>query len=277
MSRASALEINNCKSELGFGPLEDCGSQTVGNREQIIRFADFVQSPSLRSSGKGVLPAYEMKFLVEENLALDVEALIQRDLTPDPHGDPQYGHAYRTTTLYCDTPQFDVFHRVESHKHLKFRLRRYGAEPWVFLERKTKCGQRVRKRRTTARHDELGQLGNPSPPADWNGRWYYEQLRRRELQPVLSVTYVRQAYIGACEQGPLRVTFDRNVCGAPAADWELNQVNDGVPVLAGQVICEFKFQGALPAKFKAVIAALHLTPTSVSKYRHCLRASGLAD
>src|SRR5207253_3200738 len=59
-------------------------------------------------------------------------------LALDPHADPALDNAYHTTSLYCDTAQFEVFHRLGSFKRRKHRLRRYNEIPWIFLERKTK-------------------------------------------------------------------------------------------------------------------------------------------
>jgi hypothetical protein len=70
------------------------------------------------------------------------------------------------------------------------------------------------------------------------------------------------------------LTFDRDIRSRLVNEWVLELPGDGIPVLTGQVVCEFKFRGALPALFKGVIQELALEPTGVSKYRHCLRAAG---
>src|SRR5438270_569717 len=92
------------------------------------------ESPSLGSPGGA--PAYELKFLIGAAQAREVEARARRCLTLDPHGDPALGGAYRTTSLYFDTPTLDVYHRTAAHKGHKLRARRYGSMPCVFLERK---------------------------------------------------------------------------------------------------------------------------------------------
>src|SRR5438105_8753232 len=95
-----------------------------------------LESPSLSSSGNGEGPAFEMKFLLQEPLARAVEACLGGRLPLDPHGDPALGGAYCTTTLYLDTVNLDVYRRTASFKRRKYRLRRYGDEPRIFLERK---------------------------------------------------------------------------------------------------------------------------------------------
>src|SRR5438093_5222453 len=93
------------------------------------------ESPSLLPpSPEG--PAYEMKFLLDTDQVGRVEAWAARHMLPDPHADPALGNAYRTLSLYLDTPALDVYHRVKPYRRRKFRIRRYSEEAIVYLERK---------------------------------------------------------------------------------------------------------------------------------------------
>jgi hypothetical protein len=215
-----------------------------------------------------------MKFLFDESRAREVESRIATCLSPDPHSDPKLRNAYHISTVYCDTPEFDVFHRVGSHRRRKYRLRRYGNQPLVFQERKTKRGERVRKRRATIDDQDVFSLSAFSTDSDWPGHWFHKQMVQRRLEPVCCVQYLRTAFVGAGDEGPLRLTFDRDVRTRLVNDWALPSSVDGIPVLTGQVVCEFKFRGNLPALFKGVIQELALEPTGVSKFRHCFRAAG---
>jgi hypothetical protein len=231
-------------------------------------------SPSLRPWIPGDAPAFEMKFLLDDARARDVESRIAARLSPDPHSDPKLRNAYHISTIYCDTPEFDVFHRVGSYRRRKYRLRRYGNEPLVFLERKTKRGERVRKRRAKIDGCDLSSLSAFSTDPDWPGHWFHKQLVQRRLEPVCNVQYLRTAYVGIGDEGPLRLTFDRDVRTRLVKDWLLPPTVDGIPVLTGHVVCEFKFRGNLPALFKGIIQELALEPTGISKFRHCFRAAG---
>ena len=84
----------------------------------------------------------------------------------------------------------------------------------------------------------------------------------------------RVAFMGETADGPLRLTFDRNIRGVFTAHWCLAGFDGGLPVLSDGVICEFKYRAFLPALFKEIVQAMRLTPTPVSKYRAFLRASG---
>src|SRR4051812_1913036 len=82
-------------------------------------------------------PAYELKFRLTGAEAERIEGWAHQHLTPDPHG---LNGSYHTTSVYCDTTAFDMFHRSSGYRRSKFRMRRYGTAPLVFLERKSKWG-----------------------------------------------------------------------------------------------------------------------------------------
>lgn len=255
-----------------------------------------VCSPSLRGHRAGDLPACEMKFLLDETTALAVEERLRPQLSVDPYsarsGSARSGSAlagsaplrdarpgYHITTLYCDTPGWSVFNRRGRHRLSKFRLRRYDDDSRIFLERKSKRGLCVRKRRSTIEVDRLGGFvaeGFAAEGFTCEGEvWYRNQLIRNQLAPVCLVEYDRTAYCGASVEGPLRLTFDRRLGGVLHNEWSIQPRQSLAPLLAGKVVCEFKFRGALPSLFKAAIAELQLAPCGVSKYRLCVQASGI--
>jgi hypothetical protein len=233
------------------------------------------ESPSLASPQDGVGPAFELKFLVDEARAQEVEAWARGRLALDPHGDPALGGAYGTTSLYFDTPELDVYHRTPGYRRRKFRVRRYGAAAWAFLERKSKWGDRVEKRRTAVPDEELALLARPLSVTTWPGHWFHQGLLTRRLGPACRIAYQRTAYVGACADGPLRLTLDRRVRGALGRDWCVGPPEGTLPLLRGQVILELKFRAALPGPFKELVQAKKLCPSGVSKYRLCREAWGV--
>lgn len=231
-------------------------------------------SPSLTADGTGA-DAYELKFLLGTAQARAVEELARTRLAPDPHGDPARGGAYHTTSLYCDTEQFDVFHRRGPFRRHKHRVRRYGDADRVFFERKSKWGDRVRKLRCAVPAGEVALLGASDATPDWPGHWFHEQLREQALRPACLIAYDRVALVGMGADGPVRVTFDRAVRGIWADTWGLHGAGAGwLPLLDGLVIVEFKYRTTLPTLCKEIVQELRLTPSAVSKYRSFMRASG---
>jgi hypothetical protein len=232
-------------------------------------------SPALMPWKRGDAAAYELKFLLTEGEAQQVESRLAGSLVHDPYSLPELGHAYRISTVYCDTPDFDVFHGVGSLRRRKFRLRTYGPGTEVYLERKTKAGQRVRKKRSIVDEADLPHLSDFQVQEDWEGAWFHRQLLNRRLNPVCCIQYLRTAYVGAGPEGPMRLTFDRNLAGCASKKWLPVADAAPIPFLEGKVVCEFKFRGAMPALFKSAIQELQLAPTGNSKYRHCLVAAAV--
>jgi hypothetical protein len=231
-------------------------------------------SPSLSLAQREAGPAFELKFLLDEQRAEQVEAWARHYLALDPHGDPSLQGAYRTTSVYCDTPQLDVYYRAPWYRSQKFRVRRYGLTPHVFLERKSKRGDRVKKRRSSVPAEQLTALTEPLCLPTWPGYWFHRRLDARRLGPVCQIVYERMAYVGTAPDGPLRLTLDRRIRGVLTDQWALATNDNGLSLLAGQVIVELKFRAALPACFKELVAAIQLVPAKVSKYRLCREAFG---
>jgi hypothetical protein len=261
-------------------PLADSPANRGG--AHILRFdaaslAAVSQSPSLARPVRGSEPAREMKLLLSESQAREVELRLGPLLTLDPHADPAQGNSYRLSILYCDTPKLDVMHRRGRYRLFKFRVRRYGESNQIYLERKSKRGTQVRKRRAAIEMAELACFHEASPPQSWAGSWYHRQVRRNQFSPVCLIQYERVAYFGACGTGPIRLTFDRKVRGTLRADWSLAEPPDSTLLMPDMVVCEFKFRAALPALFKSVLQVLQLTPQGASKYRACLRTCGQAE
>lgn len=242
-----------------------------------------IESPATRSvelispglaGGSGLGAAYELKFRLTPDHAAEVEAWARANLTADAHGDDG---CYRITSVYCDTPHLDVYHRSPRYQRSKFRLRRYDACANVFLERKAKRGDRVRKRRCEIPAEQLEWLRKPVAPADWPGIWFFERVRRRLLQPTACVTYRRMAFFGMDNGIPVRMTLDRDLLGVPASQWHIPHVNHGHALLPDAVLLELKFHVALPPMFRELLQRLPNEPARASKYRRSVALSGVLD
>jgi hypothetical protein len=224
-------------------------------------------SPSLCASGE----AFELKYLLSIDAARRVEAWARDHLRPDPHG---VAGCYHTTSLYCDTPCLDIFHGSPGHRRSKYRVRRYGEGCTAHLERKTKKGDRVRKRRESIPLEVLPAIAGPEDTL--GGLWFHQKVRFHDLRPVCRVAYNRTAFIGTAPEGALRLTLDRDPVGVAARDWALPPLYDGHAFLSESVIVELKFHTALPLLFHRLLAELPANTARASKYRLCLQALGIA-
>src|SRR6266545_1725304 len=157
--------------------------------------ASGLESPSLFGPGGAAdgATAYEVKFLLTEGQVAEVVARVTGKLALDPYADPAMGNAYLITSLYTDTSNFDVFYRTEGYNRDKFRVRRYGHTGPVFVERKTKNGDKVRKHRARINPAEVADLAAPSLNGEWAGEWFHSQLLEKRLQPDAGIEgpYVR--------------------------------------------------------------------------------------
>jgi hypothetical protein len=236
----------------------------------------FELSPSLvdpAAAASAQTDAFELKFHLPTRAADLAEAWARQRLSPDPHG--QAG-TYLTTSLYCDTARLDVYHRSPGFRRNKFRLRRYEQSALVYLERKRREGDRVRKRRHAVPLADVHLFQDAEVPLDWPGLWFFQQMRFRALRPVCRIAYHRTAFQGASPAGPIRLTLDRDVAGVTAADWDVSVVRDGKPLLGGAVVLEMKFRDSLPPLFRELLEQLPPTLGRISKYRLCVEACGLA-
>ncbi len=253
-----------------------------------------MQSPSFsRGNAAGNVAAHELKCVISEEVARQLEQLLGAVMQLDPYAvGTENGH-YTITTLSTDTPEWSCFHRVSGYAKRKYRVRRYGAESIMYLERKSRRGNRVCKQRNTVHLNDLNRLdlALPIPLRDaethcevcsdypveadsrWDGNQFQSEVSARRLLPVCLMNYQRRAWFGHGENGTIRWTLDRQLRGCRRDSWCLDIDADLQPVFGDdQVICEFKFRGVMPVVFKAAIQELQLSPGGFSKFRHCVSA-----
>src|SRR5688500_2493107 len=105
-------------------------------------------SPSILRENREL--ASELKFLITPEVAAGIREWARHKLLPDPYGNGSSRDEYTITSLYFETDLFDVYNRKGSFGRSKFRIRRYGQEDVVYLERKLKTNGLVAKRRSPA-------------------------------------------------------------------------------------------------------------------------------
>jgi hypothetical protein len=222
--------------------------------------------------------ARELKFLVTPECASQLKAWARQHLEADPFASPEMGDAYLTASLYFDTPRFDVFRENGSYGRAKYRVRRYGRDDMVFLERKLKNHQMVVKRRSIVSIADLARLkaGNETD-LDWEGGWFHRRIAMRGLTPVCQVAYQRTARIANTGAGLIRLTIDQDLRAIPAGAPAFDHDKAGVNLLEDALIVEMKFREAMPDLFAKVIEEFGLEPAAISKYKLAVRHLALVD
>ena len=218
--------------------------------------------------------ASELKFVVGRPLAEEIREWARVRLAPDPNANGEWSDGYQITSLYFDTPHFDVFHRKGSFGRSKYRIRRYGAGEVAFLERKLKTRGLVSKRRTIVELEELGRLGDGEPDPDWAGHWYHQRLLARRLKLVCQISYDRTARVAMTGYGPIRLTMDDDIRALAARGLAFNGETQGELLCPNWIIIELKYRLEMPAVFKQLVEEFALNPQPVSKYRLAAVALG---
>jgi hypothetical protein len=214
--------------------------------------------------------ASEIKFVVPRAAGLAIRDWARRRLSADAHGNGEFGDEYRVTTIYFDSPEYDVYHRRRSFGRAKLRIRRYDDREQAFLERKLRRPGMLAKRRTLVNLDALARL-EQSDAADWDGEWFLRRLRLRRLRPVCEIAYHRVAREARIASGSIRLTLDERLRVAAAERPEFGD-GDGIRILEPSMILELKFRAEVPAVFKELVGEFGLQPQAASKYRLGLAA-----
>ncbi len=219
-------------------------------------------------------PVSEIKFPLTAAQAIEIRAWARRELAPDPLAQLDADDCYHTTSLYFDTPAFDVLRRRGSYARSKYRVRRYGASGELFLERKMKHRDVVRKWRTRVPVEDLSLLAESHSPK-WSGRWFRRRLCARALRPVCEISYRRLARVGLSETGqPIRLTLDDQLKATRVEGLSFAAPGSADALPQIQAILELKFQRQIPAVFTRLIETFGLAPSPVSKYRSAAVALG---
>jgi hypothetical protein len=218
--------------------------------------------------------AREIKFVIDTSLASEIQEWMRANLEPDENGTGPFGDEYATSSLYFETPKFDVFHRRGSYGRSKYRIRRYGLADSMFLERKFRTDRLLAKRRTSVPLTDFSYLEANEGDPEWAGYWFHRRLLVRQLHPLLQLSYDRTARLGASGTGPVRMTIDFNLRVLPLPDRAFLP-GTGFPMLEGQNIVELKYRVALPGLFKQLVERFKLKTQPVSKFRAGLAALGL--
>jgi len=212
--------------------------------------------------------AREIKFLLPRALADQVRQWIRSRLHADPHAGGEEGDRYRITSLYFDTPHFDVFRQQGSTGRCKYRIRRYDTAPMVFLERKLRTSKLLTKRRSLVPITDLDHLQSDRIDPAWHAAWFHRRLQLRALSPICQISYLRTARVSMTPRGPIRVTLDEELRAQPQNQLAFELSSTSADVLPGRLVLELKFLMQMPALFKELVGEFRLRPQRFSKYRH---------
>lgn len=219
--------------------------------------------------------ASEIKFVLDAATAEFVRAWARERLVPDPNASGLLRDSYEVTSLYFDTPNYDVFHRRGSQRYSKYRVRRYGGET-IFFERKLKARGNLAKRRTQVLLPDVARLSQPVSAKDWAGRWFETRVAGHRLGPVCQITYERTARVLMTTSGPIRLTLDEGIRALPMHGIKFHE-HSASKRITDLVVLELKYRRDLPVLFRELVGQFKLNPHPFSKYRAAVQVLGIVS
>ena len=214
---------------------------------------------------------HEEKYIIDYRQYAILRSRCMEALMPDPHG--QNG-TYVISSIYYDDPLNNaLYEKLDGlPKHSKFRVRTYDFSDRVInLERKDKNGIMTHKLAAKISREQIPYLiGTASDLSAFSGQAkdLATQIQGKELRPVVTVRYTRDAFLFAGTD--FRLTFDTQLEAiAPEVESLLNPHFSGIPVLDGNsVIMEIKYGAHLPTIARK-LTDISCKQLSVSKYALC--------
>ncbi len=220
---------------------------------------------------------FELKYLVSVAQRDALRTALAENMAPDPHGE---AGCYRVTSLYVDSPDRLCFWaKVEGIKYRrKVRLRVYGAgaagdDTPVMAEIKQRINRTVQKRRlelpcAAALRLCAGEM--PGGLADARDRQVAAEIcflaSSLRLEPAVTITYLREAWLGSRYEPGLRLTFDSCLaCRAPEHLLDPNAPAHGF-LAEGQAVMEVKVNEAVPLWLVHLLARHDCRLRRISKY-----------
>jgi hypothetical protein len=213
---------------------------------------------------------HELKIVLSTEDAGGVQKWAQARLEPDAFAASDA--SYLVHTLYLDSRALDIYNRTWDEDGTKYRIRRYGTERVIWLERKRRKKTVVSKLRAPWSLDRLSEiLEGDREFNDWPGTFKKEILVRR-LLPRLLVSYPRHAWNAGDRS---RLTMDWTVDARIPSNGDPFLL-DTEPVSVSQgVILELKYDDRRPAVFEELLRFLGRESESFSKYSRGVEATGL--
>jgi hypothetical protein len=228
------------------------------------------------------LQRLELKYIIREELALQVRDFVSSYLVIDEYGATMENLSYPVHSLYLDSNDLCIYWgTINGNKNrYKLRLRFYADKPEapVFFEIKRRMNEAILKQRGAVKRASVSEiLAGHFPSSNMliqpdNGKHlvavqrFCELMLQNHASPKAHVAYSREAWVSQ-ENNAIRVTLDRDVrcCPEPTARLASDMENPAKP-FGSNVVLELKFTGRFPAWFRDLAHVFGLVQCSAAKY-----------
>ena len=224
---------------------------------------------------------FELKYVVNEELALQIRdfARCHLDLDENSIGKPDF--SYPVHSLYLDSDALLTYWNTINgdRNRFKLRIRFYNENPEtpVFFEIKRRVNNCIKKQRAGVRREAVSRVLAGHVPHAANIlskdakhvfalQEFVRLAQRVEARPKLHVAYRREAYMPR-EDNSARLTLDRDVRSEPDPAARLStRMRNPRLTWDKAVILELKFTNRFPRWFAELVRVFNLQPSGAAKY-----------
>ena len=233
---------------------------------------------------------FELKYLVEEDMALRVRDFVRSYLSFDEYSVGKPNFSYPVHSLYLDSDDLKLYWETINgiKNRYKLRLRYYDTNPKspVFFEIKRRMNNCIMKQRGGVRqqyvpyllsghlpHEE--HLLSKAPKQMVALQRFCELMNSVHAKPKVHIFYMREAYVSDDDQ--VRVTIDRNVMGEENLSHSIKvDMKNPVHSFNNVAILELKFTNRFPNWFRDLVRMANVMQCGAAKYVESIQGLGAA-
>jgi hypothetical protein len=227
------------------------------------------------------LQRFELKYLINEDIARSVRDFVRCYLDIDEYGATLPNLSYPVHSLYLDSDDFKLYNSTINGEKNRFKLRlRYyenRATAPVFFEIKRRTNNTISKQRGGVRREMVshlltGHLPAPEHLISKEPRHFValqnfcRLMHNLNARPKAHIFYSREAWISRMDNS-VRVTMDRGVMCDPDPTAQLaTTIMNQRSIWGNEIILELKFTTRFPDWFKELVRVFGLTQCGAAKY-----------
>ena len=226
--------------------------------EQLNRLPVWSQMPTItldEMSAIKLMNRVDTKYVMRESQLDEMLRMATAEYSVQVIGDVR---ACRYTTLYYDTPDYDMYTRHHNQQLVrqKIRTRRYEESAQCFIEVKNKTNKgRTKKKRIVIPESAFEQVAqNAEAELFLRERANYQP---EDIAPALTTTFERITLVNKAHTERLTIDLNLRFC---------NVRKQTTGEMEGLVIVELKQDGMYFSPMKEILQRLRVKPFKVSKY-----------
>ena len=224
---------------------------------------------------------FEQKYIVCEEVALQVRDFVRSYLELDENGVGKPNYSYPVHSLYLDSDDLKLYwSTINGDKNrFKLRLRFYNNNPDtpVFFEIKRRMNNCIMKQRGGVRRDAVdsllagyfpdpGHLVSKDPKHMLALQEFCRLMQHIRAKPKAHIAYLREAYVPH-DDNSARLTMDREVRVEPELTARLCTKMERPTLLWGRdIVLELKFTNRFPDWFRELVRVFGLRQCGAAKY-----------